>query len=875
MTATVHRFSLFTIFFLAILIPGMAQTFSFSGENVPFPLVMEQLEADYGFLFSYKEDGPDNLSISVTVEEENVHLFFQKLLYGSGWEANVLEGNFVVITQVNIPAQQQPSGIRICGSVTDEYGSLPGATIRIQSGKVIGGLNADAEGRFDRSVSISEKDTVIISYLGHIADTSLVQTFFESGCRNIHLSENPTTISSPVMITDYLTDGIDYLPGEEAIRLRPGAISALPGQPEPDVLRTLRFLPGISSPSGELSNLYVRGGTPDQNLILWEGIPVYHAAHYFGMISGFNPFAVENMEVYRGGFGVEYGGRTAGLVSIKAPNHHTPVSKYGAGMNMLNAHAQGQTVLGDGTGSFSWSIRRSIADLWESPTFLNITQRVRQGVISEGLDPYDLPDFISVDQSLLFVDGNAKASVQLKPRAELSVAWFGSLNRFGSEQINDQIKNEQLDTLNIRNQGFSTTLSINLDHWEAEILGSTSTYTRQYEYLLTNTNSGLEDLSSLISNDIQERQLSLKGTRNIGENGKLEMGTMSNDIALGYVIDQSGGNRPVANQADDFRAFIQSGFASYSHRYASGFKWSAGIRLNYFSPRNEWYPEPRANLRYQPLEWLTVSAQAGRYRQFLSHLIQFQGETLGIQSPVWVLSGSKGIPVIRADHAQAGLVISTNGWVIDIQGYRRWLDNLTSLSGGIITGTPGVRIGTGEVTGLDILIKKRWKNLNSWISYSLSKVEYRFPEFQAAAFPADHDQRHRLHVVNQLNLGPFELSIGWMLRTGGPTSPLVGITNAQDPNGMPIVLPLFGPYNSFRLPVSHQLNLSALVNLPLKNEGVRATIGGSMMNVYNRENTYDVTTIERRRRPMQPPGFVTVPKTDLRLTPNAVIRVEF
>lgn len=875
MTATAHRFSLFTLFFLAILIPGIAQSFSFSGENVPFPIVMEKLEADYGFLFSFKGSGPESLTISATVAEEDVHLFFQKLLYGTGWEANVLEGNFVVITEVNIPGTPESEGIRICGVVEDEYGRLPGATVRIQSNGVIGGLNAGKDGRFDRSFPVSAKDTVIISYLGHIADTSLVQTFFESGCRDIRLSKNPTTISSPVMITDYLTDGIDYLPGEEAVRLRPGAISALPGQPEPDVLRTLRFLPGISSPSGELSNLYVRGGTPDQNLILWEGIPVYHSAHYFGMISGFNPFAVENMEVYRGGFGVEYGGRTAGLVSIKAPDHHTPISKYGAGINMLNAHAQGQTVFGDGKGSFSWSIRRSIADLWESPTFLNITQRVQQGVISEGLDPYDLPDFISVDQNLLFVDGNAKASVQLGPRVDLSVAWFGSLNRFGSDQVNDQIENEQLDTLNIQNQGVSTTLSIHLDNWELEILGSTSTYSRQYEYLLTNTNSGLADLSSLMSNDIQERQLSLKAARTLGENGKLEIGSMSNDIALGYVIDQSGGNRPVANQADDFRAFIQSGFFSYSHQYASGLQWSAGIRLNYFSPRDEWYPEPRANLRYRPLEWLTLSAQAGRYRQFLSHLIQFQGETLGIQSPVWVISGSTGIPVIRADHFQAGLVISAKGWVIDIQGYRRWLDNLTSLSGGIITNTRGVQIGTGDVRGLDILIKKRWNKLNSWISYSFSEVHYLFPDFQPEAFPADHDQRHRLHIVNQINLDPFEISLGWMLRTGRPASPLVGITNTQDPNGVPIILPLFGPYNSFRLPVTHQLNLSALVNLPLKNERIKATIGGSIMNVYNRENTYDVTTIERRRGPMQPQGFITVPKTDLRLTPNAVMRIEF
>lgn len=867
--------------FLILIAPlGLfSQVFTYSGTNVPLIEVMEDLESEYGFLFSYKSGLVESLEISANVTNEDPHRFFQELLRGSGLEANVLEGNFVVITEVNIPGgiQATTDFSVLCGQVVGEDGGLlAGATVVIVGTNI--GAFTDENGDFSLRVptSLDRVDSVRITYLGFRSTTIPAVSLKAPDCQMIQLESQDIVLCGPILIEEYITDGIIYGRDKDVLTIRPASITALPGQTEPDVLRTLQFLPGVSSPAGELSQLYIRGGTPDQNLMLWEGIPMYHTAHYFGMISGFNPYAIGQMDVYRGGFGADQGGRASGLVEMEAQDLNHAETKYGAGVNMLLAHAQGNQIIGDRKASVSWSIRRSIADIWPSPTFNNITQRVQQGILFNGLDPYNLPPAIAIDNDLLFIDGNVKAIVDLGGFGNVSASWFGSKNDFNDLIEDSRASNFQTDSLSISNTGASVEWDINTGNWDIGLLASTSEYQLESAYSLEWSQSNRNNQTSLKTNLLTERQLRIDGTYWFENDVSVQLGYSLNTYDLGFQLSQILDNLPLANQGNTTSALLNTGYAILKSPQQKAFRGELGLRLSHFSPTDSWYPEPRLQLSYIPHYQLTFSLQAGRYRQFLSHLLEFQGANTGIESPIWVLSGTDQIPVIQSDQLQMGLVWEPSSWVIDVQAYWRRMDNLSSLAIGFDGGMGGqFFLGSGSARGMDFLIRKRWRNFRSWISYSLSEVLYDFPEFEQQVFHAAHDQRHQLNIVNQLTAGNFEFSVGWRMNTGIPYTRVLGLQSFIDPNGNESSRPLFDSYHAERLPLQHQLDASVLYHFGPKSSSFRGTIGLSVLNLYNRRNVYDQDVFVDRPPMMRPPRLVTVEKIDLRLTPNAVVRIEF
>lgn len=873
--------------FLILIAPlGLfSQVFTYTGTNVPLIEVMEDLESEYEFLFSYKSGLVESVEISANVTNEDPHRFFQELLRGSGLEANVLEGNFVVITEVNIPGSDRSSSpsTMICGTVVSEDGvPLDGATV-VVGGTAIGVFTKeDGSFRLELKQVPSEKDSVIISYLGY-GDLRIPISYFQARpcdamvLERIELTEEDIVIlCGPIIIAEYITDGILYGSDKEVLTIRPSAIPALPGQIEPDVLRTLQFLPGVSSPTGELSQLYIRGGTPDQNLMLWEGIPMYHTAHYFGMISGFNPYAIGQMDVYRGGFGAKQGGRASGLVEMEAQDMNNSETKYGAGVNMLLAHAQGNQIIGDRRASLSWSIRRSIADLWPTPTFNNITQRVQQGILFEGLDPYDLPPSITVENDLLFIDGNVKAKVDLGKLGSVSASWFGSKNDFIDGIEDSRVSNSQTDSLSISNSGASVAWNLRKDRVEMDFLASTSDYELESTYSLAWSQSNRNNQTSLKTNQLTERQLRIDGRYWFENDFSAEIGYSLNTYEVGFHVSQISDNLLLANQQNTSSALLNTGYVMLQSPQQHALRGELGVRLSHFSATDAWYPEPRLQLSYTPHHQVTFSLQTGRYRQFLSHLLEFQGANVGIENPIWILSGTDEIPVIQSDQLQVGLVWEPSSWVIDIQAYQRKMHNLSSLAIGFDGGMGGqFFLGSGSARGIDFLIRKRWRNFRSWISYSVSEVLHDFPDFQPEPFYAAHDQRHQFSIVNQLTLRKFEVSVGWKMNSGVPYTRVIALQSFLDPNGNESIRPIFDSYHTERLSAQHQLDISALYHFSPRSSSFRGTVGLSVLNVYNQRNLYDLNVFVDRPPMMRPPRLVTVEKVDLRLTPNAVIRIEF
>ena len=152
--------------------------------------------------------------------------------------------------------------------------------------------------------------------------------------------------------------------GEAAgqIALSPQRLGTLPSLEETDVFRTLQLLPGVSGTNDATSGLFVRGGTPDENLVLLDGMTVYHVDHFFGVFSAFNSDAVQDVRLFKGGFPAQYGGRMSSVVEMVGKSGHPEEFRMSGGVNLLSARAVGEVPLG-GKGSWLISARRSYTDL--------------------------------------------------------------------------------------------------------------------------------------------------------------------------------------------------------------------------------------------------------------------------------------------------------------------------------------------------------------------------------------------------------------------------------------------------------------------------------------------------------------------------------
>ncbi|NND51247.1 MAG: Plug domain-containing protein, partial [Flavobacteriaceae bacterium] len=147
-----------------------------------------------------------------------------------------------------------------------------------------------------------------------------------------------TQFLDEVVVVNYLTKGIS-LKNDGIIRLQPKQFGILPGLIEPDVLQTIQSLPGIMSVDERVSNLNVRGGTHDQNLILWDGIKMYQSGHFFGLISAFNPYLTEDVIVSKNGASAMYGDGVSSIIDMRSSNELQAKFSGGAGLNLISADA--------------------------------------------------------------------------------------------------------------------------------------------------------------------------------------------------------------------------------------------------------------------------------------------------------------------------------------------------------------------------------------------------------------------------------------------------------------------------------------------------------------------------------------------------------
>ncbi|WP_111309878.1 TonB-dependent receptor plug domain-containing protein [Confluentibacter sediminis] len=656
-----------------------------------------------------------------------------------------------------------------------------------------------------------------------------------------------------IIVTNYLTSGISKL-NDGSITIKPETFGILPGLIEPDVLQTIQALPGVLSIDETVSNINVRGGTHDQNLLLWDGIKMYQSGHFFGLISAFNPYTTTSVNVSKNGTSAKYGDGVSSIIDMQLSNTLDGEFKAGAGFNLINADAFAKIPLSNKT-ELQLSARRSVTDLLVTPTYDQYFKRIFQDSDLSSTSN----NSISKNEDFYFYDVAVKFLYDITKKDRV---------RFHFLNINNDLNYQEQSTVNNQSDALNSKLS-------QQNLAGGITYTKDWsDYLSTTSqvyvsNYDLDATNYDVTNNqrlIQENEVydgSAKFEINYKPNSQFKMDGGYQFIEVG-ISNLEDVNNPV------FRSYIKEVIRSHAVYGETSLlsnnaktKLKFGTRLNYFKKFDLFLVEPRLSFSHRFLNDFRFEVLGEIKSQTTSQIIDLQNDFLGIEKRRWILSNNKDIPVIKSKQASIGLHYNKNRLLISAETFIKKVDGITSRSQGFQNQYQFIKAtGNYTIKGFDFLINKQFNDIfNAWLSYSYHKNDYLFNNLNnGTPFPNNADVRHTLAISGAYTIQDFKLALGLNWHSGKPTTLPINSTNGTINYESP---------NSSNLDDYLRADVSATYAFNISDRS-RATIGASIWNITNKKNIINTYYTSNNQDIIN-----KVENMSLGITPNISLRVLF
>ena len=358
-----------------------------------------------------------------------------------------------------------------------------------------------------------------------------------------------TQTLNEVIVTNYLTTGISK-GNDGSITINPKRIGILPGLIEPDVLLTIQKLPGVLSVDETVSNINVRGGTHDQNLILWDGIKMYQSGHFFGLISAFNPHTTERINVYKNGTSAKYGDGISSIIDMHLPDDIDNEFDAGLGFNLINVDGYIKVPLSNNT-ELQLSARRAITDLVNTSTYDQYFKRVFQD--SDFEKSKSNSNTISQNESFYFYDITAKFLYDITEKDKVRFHFLNVNNNFNYDEqstIND--KDEALNS-KLSQQNLALGITYMRD-WNEKFTTTTQVYVSNYD--LDATNFDVINNQRLIQeNEVYDGSVKFDISYKANSQLKINSGYQFTEVGISNLEDVNNTN---------FRSFVREVIRSHS-----------------------------------------------------------------------------------------------------------------------------------------------------------------------------------------------------------------------------------------------------------------------------------------------------------------------
>lgn len=832
------RFLLFPFFLFASLV-GSAQERLVPAGSYTILEVLDILDEELNLAYSpNKLPGASIINVQTNTAYEKVINVIQQQ---SGVSFRK-QGSTYIVTYIKPP----PKRSTIKGYVRDKNTGEPliGSTVLLAG--TTRGVVTNNYGYYSLTLDHGNYD-LACAFIGYATDTIQVNLNnhlihdFDLSNEVSELKEITVSSQSP----EYNIRSL--IPGVNTINLSTeGQIPYFLG--EVDVLQGALLLPGIRTIGEDASGINVRGGEVDQNLLLLDESVIYNPNHFYGLISVFNPEAVNSIEIMKGFMPPSYGGRVSSVITVNQKEGNDEEFKVTGGVGLVSARLIAEGPIKRKTSSFIISARQSIADL---SVLGNTSSGLRRNTAN-------------------FQDFNAKVNWKINTNNTLHLSgYFGNdRNRTGFDAI--------------RNWG-NRNLSLRWNHLMGpRLFGNFTTTLSEYRYRVTDP----QEAGSFVGrSSIVDYSAKADFSLNISTQQEITfgLGTIYHRLLPGERIpfDENASSRPFSLDTENaFESFAYVGHQVDIGKHFSalyGLRYSALVNLgpsNVFiydpsSERNtstitdtttfgkgeiaKFYDglEPRLSLNWAFNSRQSIKASYSRTYQYL-HLIS--NTVIPSPTDIWKISDAF-IPPTRSDHYSLGLYknLANNMYETSVEGYYRSIDNIIEYKNGAnLLFNPNIETeilsGVGRSFGLEFFFKKNSGRLTGWLSYTLSrsqrKVETPFPNQTVNAgrfFPANHDKLHDISLVSIYKIGTkWAISGTFNYSSGRPITLPAGKYEFEGN-----LVPHFQDRNQNNLPDYHRLDLSVKWSgRTVKKDGTPKRFTDYwtfvLYNAYGRANAYSL-----------------------------------
>ncbi|RSK43227.1 TonB-dependent receptor [Hymenobacter rigui] len=704
--------------------------------------------------------------------------------------------------------------------------ALPGATVAVPALGL--GATADEQGAY--SLRLPEgRHQVVVSFIGYQTQTLTInltrnqrQSFQLAGAGN-ELGE--VVVEGRGSLQQKLQTAqmsVERLTAKEA-KLLPALFG------EVDILKTLQLKPGVQNGGEGTSGLFVRGGSADQNLVLVDDALVYNPSHLFGLFSVFNPDAVQSVDLYKGGFPAQYGGRLSSVVDVKLRPGNPEKLGVSGGIGLISSRLTVEGPIKKGKGAFLLSGRRTYFDVF--------TRQINK--LNEGKDDYNpIPDYY-------FYDFNAKANYKLGSKDELFLSGYLGNDKFGFSSQNG---------FNFKFNWGNAVGALRWNHvFNPRLFLNTTASVTRYEYQIRNQldqfafnlSSNIRDLTlrsdlDYLPNDRHALKFGLTATAHRFGTGTLQAGSEDGRLALGSSTTYPGAEAAL--------------YAADTYKPTQKWQLEYGLRLSGFQSGTDHYGglEPRAAVRYSLTPTVSLKSSYALMYQYV-HLVTNSGASL--PTDIWYPS-RKSVKPQRSQQVAAGIswLLGDGRYLITNEVYYKWAQRQIDFKDGAqLFVNPDLDseflFGKGWAYGNEIYLEKKQGRTTGWVGYTLAWTKRRFPPQRGTTgvnngntFYPTYDRRHNLTVVVLHSLSErVQLTGSFVFSSGQATTLPLARFAFQDLYGEKVAgVPVYPQRNTYRLAPYNRLDLGVVWKMRPTRWIPEADLTFSVYNSYNRRNPYFV-----------------------------------
>lgn len=811
---------------------------------------------DYSFIYS--EDIEINRKLSLNVKNETLEEVLKQVFEFEPVSYKI-SGKHILLQKSKPKPRPAGRKFTISGYITDRQSQETLIGANVFEAQSYSGTTTNPYGFY--TITLPEGETRIgFSYLGYASQMHRFALRRDT-VLNVKLTTD-NVLDEVVITSDRVEAGL--------LSTHTGAIdipiSHIKNTPtilgESDVMKTIQLMPGIQSGVEGSAGLYVRGGSPDQNLVLLDGSPVYNVDHVLGFFSVFTPEAVKKVTLFKGSFPARFGGRLSSVVDVRTNDGDMNTYHGVLSVGFLTSKLNFEGPIIKNRTSFNVSMRRSYLDLVTRP-------------------------FMDDDQKYgyYFYDINAKINHRFSDKNRLYFSLYHGKDFFESESKDEwgEGKTHSINNYNIDMGWGNTIYSLRWNNiLNNKLFGNATVSYNRYKMRAdarshigymdfeqkyrTNYNSGIQDWSAQIDFDYTPRP-----AHHIKFGGSYTFHRFKPEVMTSKIsasdesVEQDSTYHAISNskiKAHEFSAYIEDN-VDLTPRLRT----NIGLHLSAFHVQGKSYfsLQPRLSARYQLTGDVILKASYSQMNQYINLLTS---APISMPTDLWVPVTRNLKPMLSRQYALGAYYTGLKGWEFSLEGYYKDMTNIleykeaTRFIGSTASWEEKVEMGKGRSFGVEFMGQRTVGNTTGWFSYAWAKSDRKFSKGginNGERFPFKYDRRHHVNlVVNHKFSDRFDVGASWFFATGTTTTLAQEVTAVIRPNANNY-LPSAGvenavvwdqeyveSRNNFRLPSSHRLNIG--VNFHKKTRRGMRTWNVSLYNVYNAMNP---TFVHRTYKPVE------------------------